>query len=88
MIGVIDMAMWPWLHWCHEVNRCREFKDRCLKILDDVTQPTAVVVTKRGRPVARVVPFADAKKGTLIGSVLKEVGDPFGTGDSWDADRS
>jgi len=70
-----------------------KFKDRCLKILDDVAQTrTAVVVTKRGRPVATVVPFVDAKKGTrkgtLTGSVLKEVGDPFGTGDTWDADRS
>ena len=42
-----------------------KFKDRCLKILDEVAQTrTAVVVTKRGRPVARVVPFIDAKKGT------------------------
>ena len=69
-----------------------KFKDRCLHILDEVAQTkTAVVVTKRGHPVARVVPFVDAKdtkKGTLTGSVLKEVGDPFGTGDTWDADRS
>ena len=66
-----------------------KFKDRCLKILDDVAQSkTSVVMTKRGRPVARIVPFVDAKKGTLTGSVLKEVGDPFGTGDTWDADRS
>ena len=39
-----------------------------------------VVITKRGRPVAKLVPCgpAPAERG-LAGSVLKEVGDPFGT---------
>jgi prevent-host-death family protein len=66
-----------------------KFKDRCLKILDDVAHTkTAVIITKRGRPVARIVPFVDTAPGTLAGSVLKEVGDPFGAGEAWDADRS
>ncbi|MBI4703477.1 MAG: type II toxin-antitoxin system prevent-host-death family antitoxin, partial [Deltaproteobacteria bacterium] len=34
-----------------------EFKNRCLKILDEVRATgLAVTITKRGRPVARLVP--------------------------------
>lgn len=67
-----------------------KFKNVCLKTLDDVaTTKTAVVITKRGRPVAKLVPYVQpAKKGGLAGSVLKEVGDPFTTGEPWDADAS
>lgn len=36
------------------------FKQGCLAILDEVARThRPVVVTKRGKPVARVVPFAD-----------------------------
>jgi prevent-host-death family protein len=65
-----------------------KFKDRCLKTLDEVaSSKSGVVITKRGRPVARLVPYvAPAKKNSLAGSVLKEVGDPFGTAERWDAD--
>jgi prevent-host-death family protein len=65
-----------------------KFKNVCLKILDDVAVTrTTVVITKRGRPVAKLVPYVQPnKKGGLVGSVLKEVGDPFGTGERWDAD--
>ena len=67
-----------------------KFKNVCLKTLDDVAATkTPIVITKRGRPVAKLVPYVQplAKKG-LVGSVLKESGDPFGTGDEWDADAS
>jgi len=65
-----------------------KFKDRCLKTLDEVASTkAAVVITKRGRPVAKLVPYvAPATKNSLAGSVLQEVGDPFGTGTRWDAD--
>jgi antitoxin (DNA-binding transcriptional repressor) of toxin-antitoxin stability system len=65
-----------------------KFKDVCLKTLDEVAKSKApVVITKRGRPVAKLVPCgpAPARRG-LAGSVLKEIGDPFGTGAHWDAD--
>ena len=68
-----------------------KFKDGCLKILDEVAQTRRpVVVTKRGRPVATIVPYADSKKDSqsLAGSILKEAGDPFSTGQGWDSDRS
>jgi antitoxin (DNA-binding transcriptional repressor) of toxin-antitoxin stability system len=67
-----------------------KFKDICLKTLDDVAATkTAVVITKRGRPVATLVPFVEpAKKRGLAGSIVKETGDPFGTRERWDADAS
>ena len=66
------------------------FKDVCLKSLDEVARTrTPIVITKRGRPVARLVPYvAPATRKTLAGSVLSEAGDPFGTGEAWDADAS
>ena len=65
-----------------------KFKNVCLKMLDDVAATkTSVVITKRGRPVAKLVPFVEPnEKAGLAGSVLREVGDPFGTGERWDAD--
>ena len=67
-----------------------KFKDLCLKTLDDVARTkTPIVITKRGHPVARLVPFVKTEpRRSLAGSILKEVGDPFGTGERWDADRS
>lgn len=68
-----------------------KFKDQCLEILDRVAATkTTVVVTKRGRPVATVGPYSPPKQAAapLSGSILKEHGDPFGTGEEWDADRS
>ena len=67
-----------------------KFKNVCLKMLDDVaTTKTAVVITKRGRPVAKLVPYVEpARKRGLVGSVIKETGDPFGTDERWDADAS
>ena len=65
-----------------------KFKDTCLKTLDEVAETRdSVVITKRGRPVAKLVPYIEptSERG-LRGSILKETGDPFSTGESWDAD--
>jgi prevent-host-death family protein len=65
-----------------------KFKDVCLKTLDEVAATRSpVVITKRGRPVAKLVPYsAPTKPRGLAGSVLKEVGDPFSTGERWETD--
>ena len=65
-----------------------KFKDQCLQVLDEVERTkTTVIVTKRGRPVAKVVPFVQADKSdSLAGSIVRETGDPYGTGDAWHAD--
>jgi prevent-host-death family protein len=67
------------------------FKDRCLRVLDQVAaDKTPVTITKRGRPVATLVPYS-ASTGpskSLVGSVLSERGTPYRTGERWDADLS
>jgi len=46
-----------------------EFKAKCLKVLDDVQrQRKQVIVTKRGKPVAKLVPVNDQLE-SLIGSM-------------------
>jgi len=65
-----------------------EFKAKCLKVLDRVAETReAVVVTKRGKPVAQVVPLDHAVEVDLRGSVTL-VGDILAPIDeSWDASR-
>jgi antitoxin (DNA-binding transcriptional repressor) of toxin-antitoxin stability system len=67
-----------------------KFKDLCLKTLDDVARNgSTVVITKRGRPVARLMPLdAGGRAKGLAGSVLREAGDLYTTGTAWDADAS
>lgn len=67
-----------------------KFKDVCLKTLDDVARTRMpVIITKRGRPVAKLVAaVSQVSRRSLAGSVLREQGDPFGTGERWHADRS
>lgn len=65
------------------------FKDRCLKIMDTVARTkTPIIVTKRGQPVVRVVPYVDEARPaeSLAGSILEESGNPFGTDERWDAE--
>jgi prevent-host-death family protein len=50
-----------------------EFKARCLEILDRVAAGGAsVVITKRGKPVARVAPLVD-KPGRIVGALRGEI---------------
>lgn len=67
-----------------------KFKHACLKTLDDVAKTkTPVIVTKRGHPIVKLVPYVEStRRRSLAGSVVKEAGDPFGTGEPWDADAS
>ena len=67
-----------------------KFKDVCLQTLDEVAATRRpVLITKRGTPVARLVPVtAPARTPSLAGSIVSESGDPYSTGEAWDADRS
>ena len=63
-----------------------KFKEQCLALLDQL-DAEGLVVTKRGKPVARVLPY-DSGEADLIGSLrdkLRVRGDVFSTGLSWDA---
>lgn len=66
-----------------------EFKAKCLAVLDDVaTTGRTVVVTKRGKPVARVLPVEEPK--SLRGSVRYLVSDEELMAplfDEWDPQR-
>jgi len=53
-----------------------KFKAQCLALLDHVARGhQTILVTKRGKPVAKVIPMVETKNGPrehLKGSVLKE----------------
>ncbi|MGA7304592.1 MAG: hypothetical protein WBW88_06940 [Rhodothermales bacterium] len=64
-----------------------KFKAQCLALLDEL-DPDGLVVTKRGKPVARVLPIPK-RPADLIGSLkgkVKVTGDVLSTGLTWDAD--
>ena len=64
-----------------------EFKARCLELLDRVAREgSAYIVTKRGRPVARVVPVNAPKPRSLRGTVTyhSDIVEPIG--DDWPVD--
>lgn len=65
-----------------------EFKSGCLKILQNVHETgIPVLITKRGKPLARVIPAQEEKTILdLKGSVLYQDDDIFSTGDLWEAD--
>ena len=63
-----------------------EFKERCLALLQKLG-PEGLVITKHGKPLAKVVPFGRSS-AELIGSLkgkLKVKGDIMTTGVEWDA---
>lgn len=52
-----------------------KFKAECLSLLDSVESTRcSFVVTKRGRPVARIVPLHSGHPGSLRGSLLSDDG--------------
>jgi prevent-host-death family protein len=63
------------------------FKEQCLSLIDSLDQD-GIVITKHGRPVARLVPVTH-QSGELIGSLadkLRISGDILSTGADWDAE--
>jgi prevent-host-death family protein len=68
-----------------------EFKAKCLALLDEVSQRhEEIVITKRGTPVARLVPINDtppkifgrlAGTGKITGDIVSPIEE------EWDADK-
>jgi prevent-host-death family protein len=55
------------------VMSAAEFKAKCLEVLDQVAESGhGVVVTKRGRPVAQLVPIVNKPK-RLVGAMKGEI---------------
>jgi prevent-host-death family protein len=69
-----------------------EFKAKCLHLLDEVEeQGQTLVITKRGRPIAKIVPISPPRRflrGTWKGMV-KIKGDivHFDTSEDWESSR-
>lgn len=64
-----------------------KFKEQCLALLDHL-DPEGIVITKHGKPVARLVP-AESECAELIGSMkgkIKVKGEIFSTGIRWNAE--
>ena len=79
-----------WYDWSYHVTMreigAAEFKAKCLEILDHV-DPEGIVITKRGKPVARLMPVSQTNAG-LIGKYREDIdvdGDILSTGVRWDA---
>ncbi|HXX68001.1 MAG TPA: type II toxin-antitoxin system prevent-host-death family antitoxin [Polyangiaceae bacterium] len=63
-----------------------KFKEHCLALLDQVDDE-GIVITKRGRPVAKLIPIR-AESASLIASLRGKVriqGNVLTTGIEWDA---
>jgi prevent-host-death family protein len=64
-----------------------KFKEQCLALLDRV-RPEGLVITKHGKPVAKLMPVA-CESAELIGALkgeLKIKGEIFSTGMRWNAE--
>jgi len=67
-----------------------EFKTHCLKLMDEVKEKhTSVVITKRGKPVAKLVPVDESPVplfGFLKGRARIKGDIVASTGEVWHAD--
>ncbi len=64
-----------------------KFKEQCLALLENV-DPDGIVITKRGKPIAKLIPLG-TDSASLIGSLrgkLKIKGDIMSTGVTWHAE--
>jgi len=64
-----------------------EFRRECLALLDHLP-PEGIVITRRGRPVARITPVR-SDNSDLIGKLAGKFeirGDILSTGVAWDAE--
>ena len=62
------------------------FRERCLALLDELDED-GLIITKHGKPVARLLPI-ERQHAELIGSLRHKVdvgGDILSTGTEWDA---
>jgi len=65
------------------------FKAKCLALLDEVSQTgLTMIVTKRGKPVAKVMPVGPTKEPDLLGSVRYESEEDLlaPVDEAWEAD--
>ncbi|MFQ5672799.1 MAG: type II toxin-antitoxin system Phd/YefM family antitoxin [Nitrospinales bacterium] len=68
-----------------------QFKSKCLKLMDDVHKyHEEIIITKHGKPVAKLVPIGGKASGSLFGylkgsaTIKGNIVKP--TGEKWNAD--
>ncbi len=64
-----------------------KFKEQCLSLLDNLP-PDGVVITKHGKPVAKLIPIS-SDSASLIGGMkgkLEIKGDIFSTDEQWNSE--
>ena len=68
-----------------------QFKAKCLKLMDEVGKyRKEIVITKFGKPVAKLVPVNTAKTKSVFGCMKGTIqihGDIFSTGEKWFANE-
>jgi len=77
------------LLFTHTKTQASVFKAKCLIPLDDVAEHrSSIVITKRGRPVARLVPIDDDEGSTMgtVTLIANDDEDYLTTGKAWDAE--
>jgi prevent-host-death family protein len=65
-----------------------EFKAKCLAILDELG-PNGIVVTKHGRPIAKILPVSPEGNERFLGAMRTKIkihGDILTTGLNWNAE--
>ena len=63
-----------------------KFKEQCLSLIDNLPAE-GTVITKHGRPVARIIPYP-SRPEHLVGALRGKIqirGDILSTGEAWDA---
>jgi prevent-host-death family protein len=81
-----------WYHMDMKKIAAAEFKARCLTLMEDVRSTREpLIITKRGKPVAKLVPVEEEREfiGRLKG-IIRVVGDiesPVEPPEAWDALR-
>lgn len=64
-----------------------KFKEQSLSILDNL-EPEGLIITKHGKPVAKLIPIQE-QSANLIGALKGKLvinGDIMSTGERWDAE--
>jgi prevent-host-death family protein len=63
-----------------------EFKAKCLKLIDEVGV-VELIITKRGIPVARLLPYNPAQASPLQGMIVAQGDLITPVGETWDIDQ-
>ena len=84
------MTMVKYMRQVQQQIPAGQFKANCLSLMDEVNhQQRVIVITKHGKPIAKLVPFSENRKslfGAMKGTVkiLGDIVEP--TGEAWEAD--